>query len=93
MSPGVTGATMPAVRDDELLSQGQRARGTVVGIRRLSPAEPDVVEFELTVELSDRSYDVRHRQAMSRLALSDLRLGVTVPLMVDVDDPHRLIIV
>ncbi len=63
-------------------------------MRRLPAADPDVlVEFELAVEFSDRSYAVTHRQSLSRLASSDLRLGANVPLLVDATDPTKLIIV
>jgi hypothetical protein len=58
------------------------------------PAGEPLVEVSLTVELNGRApYEVRQRTAVPRRRLGGLRAGRAVPVLVDPDDPQRLVLV
>jgi len=58
-----------------------------------SPIGDPLVEVELTVELDGRApYDVRQRTAVPRRRLGRLQAGRSVPVLVDPQDPARLVV-
>jgi hypothetical protein len=59
-----------------------------------NPVGDPMVEMELAVELSGRApYEVRQRTAVPRRRLDRLHAGGAVPVLVDPDDPQRLVVV
>lgn len=77
-----------------LLENGRRGRATVTGMRdtgRAAGGDPEL-ELELDVEVEGAHYPVVLCQVLSRLAVSDLRLGTSLPVRVDPDDPATLTI-
>ena len=50
------------------------------------------VELALDVRADGRSYSVRHRQMVSRIAADDLHLGSVLSVEIDPGDPQRLVI-
>lgn len=77
-----------------LLDVGRQGRARVKGLRetgRTTGSDPEV-ELELEVEFEGVRYPVVHRQVLSRLAVPDLRLGTSLPVTVDPDNPTTLTI-
>ena len=77
-----------------LLVDGRQGRATVKGLRKTGRAaggDPEV-ELELDVEFEGVRYPVVHCQVVSRLAVPDLRLGTSLPVRVDPDNPTTLTI-
>jgi hypothetical protein len=63
-----------------------RAVGVVVN-------EMPLIEMDLQVEVPDRGpYEVTHRQVMPHSSLCTLKLGATVPVPVDPQDPNSLVV-
>ncbi|HEY4025983.1 MAG TPA: DUF3592 domain-containing protein [Candidatus Dormibacteraeota bacterium] len=59
-----------------------------------SPVGDPMVDVELAVELSGRApYEVRQRTAVPRRRLDRLHAGRALPVLVDPDDPERLVVV
>ncbi|HSR24299.1 MAG TPA: DUF3592 domain-containing protein [Candidatus Eisenbacteria bacterium] len=58
-----------------------------------SPMGEPVVDVELAVEVDGRApYEVRQRTAVPRGRLDRLRAGRSVPVLVDPEDPERLVV-
>ncbi len=77
-----------------LVDVGRQGRARVKGLRetgRDAGGDPEV-ELELEVEFEGARYPVTHCQVLSRLAVPDLRLGSSLPVTVDPDDPTTLTI-
>lgn len=77
-----------------LLVEGRQGRARVKGLRetgRTAGTDPEV-ELELDVEFEGARYPVVHCQVVSRLAVPDLRLGTSLPIRVDPDNPTTLTI-
>lgn len=77
-----------------LQAVGRSGRATVTGLRqtgRGAGGDPEV-QLELDVELDGSRYPVVLSQVLSRLAVSDLRLGGHLPVRIDPDDPTLLTI-
>jgi hypothetical protein len=77
-----------------LMAVGRRGRASVTRVRLVGPASAFgcEVELELTVVLDGVSYAVTHRQAVSGAALTGLRSGIELPVLVDPADPASLVI-
>jgi hypothetical protein len=93
-------ALHPAPR--ELEERARLRRVGVSGVARVlrateagtSPVGEPMVDVELTVELDGRApYQVRQRTAVPRRRLGRLRPGRSVPVLVDPQDPQRLVVV
>ncbi len=77
-----------------LLNTGRLGRAKVKGIRetgRGAGSDPEI-ELELDVEFEGARYPVVHCQVVSRLAIPDLRLGTSLPVRIDPDNPTTLTI-
>lgn len=77
-----------------LLDVGRQGRARVKGMRetgRAAGVDPEV-ELELDVEFEGSRYPVVHCQVLSRLAIPDLRLGASLPVTVDPENPTTLTI-
>lgn len=77
-----------------LLEEGRQGRARVKGMRetgRAAGSDPEL-ELELDVEVGGSRYPVVHCQVFSRLAVPDLRLGTSLPVRVDPDNPTTLTI-
>ncbi len=77
-----------------LLDVGRQGRARVKGMRetgRAAGGDPEV-ELELDVEFEGSRYPVVHCQVLSRLAIPDLRLGASLPVTVDPENPTTLTI-
>lgn len=77
-----------------LLDTGRQGRARVKGMRetgRDAGGDPEL-ELELDVEFEGARYSVVHCQVVSRLAVPDLRLGASLPVRVDPDNPTTLTI-
>ena len=77
-----------------LLDVGRQGRARVKGLRetgRAAGTDPEV-ELELEVDFEGVRYPVVHCQVLSRLAVPDLRLGTSLPVTVDPDNPTTLTI-
>jgi len=58
-----------------------------------SPVGDPVVDVELAVEVDGRApYEVRQRTAVPRRRFDRLRAGGALPVLVDPDDPERLVV-
>jgi hypothetical protein len=86
---------------DELEERERLRRVGVSGMARVrrateagtSPVGEAVVDVELTVEVGGRApYEVRQRTAVPRRRLDRLRAGRSVPVLVDPQDPQRLVV-
>ena len=77
-----------------LVDVGRQGRARVKGLRetgRAAGGDPEV-ELELEVEFEGARYPVMHCQVLSRLAVPDLRLGSSLPVTVDPENPTTLAI-
>ena len=77
-----------------LLEDGRQGRARVKGMRetgRAAGSDPEL-ELELDVEFEGARYPVVHCQVVSALAVPDLRLGTSLPVRVDPDNPTTLTI-
>jgi hypothetical protein len=77
-----------------LLNDGRLGHARVKGMRetgRAAGSDPEV-ELELDVEFEGARYPVVHCQVVSRLVIPDLRLGTSLPVRVDPDNPTTLTI-
>jgi hypothetical protein len=77
-----------------LLVAGRQGHARVKGLRetgRLAGGDPEL-ELELDVEFEGARYPVVHCQVVSRLAVPDLRLGTSLPVRIDPDNPTTLTI-
>ena len=77
-----------------LVDVGRQGRARVKGLRetgRAAGGDPEV-ELELEVEFEGARYPVKHCQVVSRLAVPDLRLGSSLPVRVDPENPTTLTI-
>ena len=77
-----------------LVDVGRQGRARVKGLRetgRAAGGDPEV-ELELEVEFEGARYPVKHCQVLSRLAVPDLRLGSSLAVTVDPENPTTLAI-
>jgi hypothetical protein len=77
-----------------LLATGRQGSARVKGLRetgRAAGSDPEL-ELELDVEFEGARYPVVHCQVVSRLAVTDLRLGTSLPVRIDPDNPTTLTI-
>jgi hypothetical protein len=83
-----------AAEYQRLLDSGRLGRAVVKGLRdtgRAAGSDPEL-ELELDVEFEGARYPVVLLQVVSRLAVPDLRLGASLPVRVDPDNPTTLTI-
>jgi hypothetical protein len=83
-----------AAEYQRLLDVGRQGRARVKGLREagLVAGGDPVIELELEVEFEGARYPVVHCQVVSRLAVTDLRLGTSLLVRVDPDNPTTLTI-
>ncbi len=87
--------TLGGVQDQQrLMQEGHPGQATVKATRDTGKTlnENPEVEFDLTVELDGSSYEVTHRQIVSRISLPEYQPGASVPVRVDPNDQSRLVI-
>jgi len=87
--------TLGGVQDQQrLMQEGRTGEATIKSIRDTGKTlnENPEVEFDLEVRLDGFSYDVTHRQIVSRIAIPQYQPGATVPVHVDREDQNKLVI-
>jgi hypothetical protein len=87
--------TLGGAQDQQrLMQEGRTGEATIRSIRDTGKTlnENPEVEFDLEVSLDGFSYDVTHRQIVSRIAIPQYQPGATVPVHVDREDQSKLVI-
>jgi hypothetical protein len=91
----MTKDTLGGVQDQQrLMQEGRMGQATIKSIRDTGKTlnENPEVEFELEVNVDGFTYDVTHRQIVSRIAIPQYQPGASVPVHVDRDDQSKLVI-
>jgi hypothetical protein len=87
--------TMGGMQDQQrLMQEGRTGQATIRSISDTGKTlnENPEVEFDLEVKLDGFTYDVTHRQIVSRIAIPQFQPGATVPVHVDPEDQSKLVI-
>jgi hypothetical protein len=87
--------SLGGVQDQQrLMQEGRTGRARIKSIRDTGKTlnENPEVEFDLQVQLDGISYDVTHRQIVSRITIPQYQPGASVPVHVDQDDQNKLVI-
>jgi hypothetical protein len=91
----MTKDSLGGVQDQQrLMKEGRTGRARIKSIRDTGKTlnENPEVEFELEVSLEGFTYDITHRQIVSRIAIPQYQPGASVPVHVDQDDQSKLVI-
>ena len=83
------------VSAQHLMTVGRQGTATVAALRDTGVTVNDNPQVELELDVTVEGtpvYRVTHRQIISRLAVGGFQPGAIVPVRVDPQDPHSLII-
>src|SRR5881227_2355286 len=78
-----------------LIQSGRVGTATVSGVRQTGTFVNNNPECELELEVTvdgGAPYGVTHRQVLSSVALPGFQPGASIPVRVDPEDPHSLVI-
>ena len=87
--------TVGGAQDQQrLMQEGRMGQATIKSIRDTGKTlnENPEVELDLVVSLDGFTYEVTHRQIVSRIAIPQYQPGASVPVHVDRDDQSKLVI-
>jgi hypothetical protein len=78
-----------------LLQVGRKGLATVVAVRDTGVMVDENPQAELDLQVAVAGlepYDVTHRQVISRIAIGSFWPGAKVPVRVDPQDPHNVLV-
>jgi hypothetical protein len=84
-----------ALEARRLLQVGRRGLATVVAVRQTGVHVDDNPQAELDLQVAVAgldTYEVTHRQVISRMAIDSFWPGAKVPIRVDPQDPRNVLV-
>jgi hypothetical protein len=93
--PDDTRMQLQAATAQRLMATGRQGTATVTALRDTGMTVNGNPQVELDLDVVVEGlpvYPVTHRQVISRLAIAGFQPGATVPVRVDPQDPHTLIV-